>query len=59
VTIDARESIRADVSRADAVCTVTSSLKPIIFGESITNGARINAEYIYRRAAEKEIGPEV
>jgi ornithine cyclodeaminase len=43
LTIDAQESSKADVSGADIICTVTPSLKPVLFGESITKGAHINA----------------
>lgn len=43
LTIEVQESRRADVSGADIICTVTPSLEPVLFGESIPNGAHINA----------------
>jgi len=41
--IEVQESSRADVSGADIICTVTSSVEPVLFGESIPKGAHINA----------------
>jgi ornithine cyclodeaminase/alanine dehydrogenase-like protein (mu-crystallin family) len=41
--IEVQESSRADVSGADIICTVTPSLEPVLFGESIPDGAHINA----------------
>ena len=41
--IEVQESSRADVSGADIICTVTSSVEPVLFGESIAKGAHINA----------------
>lgn len=41
--IEVQESGRADVSWADIICTVTPSLEPVLFGESIPDGAHINA----------------
>jgi alanine dehydrogenase len=41
--IEVQESSRADVSRADIICTVTPSVEPVLFGESIPDGAHINA----------------
>jgi alanine dehydrogenase len=41
--IAVQESNRADVSGADIICTVTPSLDPVLFGESIQSGAHINA----------------
>jgi alanine dehydrogenase len=41
--IEVQESARADVSGADIICTVTPSLDPVLFGETIADGAHINA----------------
>jgi len=43
LAIEALESDKADVLGADIICTVTPSLQPVLFGNSITDGAHINA----------------
>ena len=43
VSIEPMEADRADVEGADIICTVTPSLEPVLFGDSISDGAHINA----------------
>lgn len=43
VSIEYMETSRADVEGADIICTVTPSLEPVLFGDSISEGVHINA----------------
>jgi len=43
IDIEPVEGEKADVEGADIICTVTPSLEPVLFGDTIPDGAHINA----------------
>ena len=43
INIEPMEGEKADVKGADIICTVTPSLEPVLFGDSIPDGVHINA----------------
>jgi ornithine cyclodeaminase len=42
VAIEASDSVPAAVENADIICTLTKAREPILFGDSIANGAHLN-----------------